>query len=87
MRFFVSILHNLDRFPDFLFAEDAGEQVKADVKRFGYAAARLNRNNNVWIEGLCCAGHWLKVVAIGISLGFDFDVFHCSVVVSVRGQT
>ena len=34
-----------------------------------------------------CAGHRLKVVAIGISFGFDFDVFHCSVVVSVYEQT
>ena len=47
----------------------------------------LHRNDDIGIEGLGCAGHWLKVVAIGISFGFDFDMFHCSVVVSVRGQT
>jgi len=50
-------------------------------------AGRLHWNDDIGIEGLVCTGHRLKVVAIGISFGFDFDVFHCSIVASVREQT
>lgn len=65
-------------FSDFFFPVDTGEQIETDVEGFGCGTARLDRNDNVGVETFGCAWNGLKVVAVGVTLRFYFDVFHCT---------
>lgn len=75
-----------DGFSNFILPEDAGQQIETEVEGFGCRAARLHRNYDVMIKCFRSAWRRLKFISVGVTLGFYFDVFHCTLFFSTTAN-